>query len=272
MYTYTYENIDSKTNFVYRQIFSCHSRGRTLMDFIPVKTRAFLPPKDDIFKLLDDYLPPLKEGDVLLVASKVLGIHEGRCVKIESTISKDALIRKEADAYIPRSMVPKRLIMPTIKHGIIVAFAGIDESNGNGYYIFWPKDPVASARMIRDYLKKKFKLRRLGVIVTDSYIRPLRAGVVGIAIGSYGIEPLLDYRGTKDIFGRTMKMEQTNIVDSIAAMGSFIMGEGNERRPFLIARGIEGIRFTDKPTYKKTRVSEKIDLYRPFVKIFKKTR
>ncbi len=241
------------------------------MQFIPVKTRAFLPPKDDVYKLFEESLPRLKDGDVLFISSKVLGIHEGRCVKIGPGVDKEALIRREAEAYIPRNKVPKALITPTIKGGAILAFAGIDESNGNGYYVFWPKDPSGLARQICERLKKKFRIRRLAVIATDSYVRPLRAGVIGISVGFYGLEPLYDYRGKKDIFGRKLKVTQTNIVDSMTAMATLLMGEGSERRPFLILRGADFVRFTSKPTYRKALVSPKIDLYRPMLKVFKRS-
>src|SRR3989344_9536240 len=85
------------------------------MEFITVKTRVFQPPKDDFYDLLDSSLPRLREGDVLIITSKVLAIHQGRCLKIDPGVDKDKLIKLEADAFIPRKRVPKEYAILTLK-------------------------------------------------------------------------------------------------------------------------------------------------------------
>ena len=173
-----------------------------MMEFIPIKTRAFLPPKDNIYELLDTFLAELSEGDILLVTSKILAIHQGRCVKITDTLDKDALIMQEAEKHIPRARVPQEHVILTIKQNTLIPSAGIDESNANGFYVLWPVNSNEAAREIWEYARKKWRIAKLAVIITDSHTIPLRYGVLGISIGFFGLRPLKDYRGTLDIFGR----------------------------------------------------------------------
>lgn len=238
------------------------------MQFIPIKTRKFLPPKDDIFKLLDE-TPRLKNGDVLFITSKILSIHQGRCVKIDGQ-DKDRLILKEAERFVPKLKGAPHPFILTIKDYVIIPSAGIDESNANGYYILWPKNIQKSVKEIWQYLKKKHKLSKLGVVVTDSHTVPLRWGTQGVSIGFYGFEPLFDYRGKKDIFGRKLKYTQKNIADALSAIAVMLMGEGNEQTPLLILRGAEFVKFTNKNLYRKLVVPPENDLYYPLLKPFRK--
>jgi F420-0:gamma-glutamyl ligase len=107
------------------------------MNFIKIKTRAILPPKDAIYPILDTYVPKLKEGDVVFITSKILAIHQGRCLLNGDVKDKDALIVSESDRYIPRSEVPHGYAVLTLKDYTLIPSAGIDESNANGHYILW---------------------------------------------------------------------------------------------------------------------------------------
>ena len=239
------------------------------MEFIPVRTRRILPPQDDIFSVLDESLPRLRGSDIVFIASKVLAIHQGRTVKIGEQIDKNALIKSEAESFVP-SKHPYGDFLLTIKGSTLIPSSGIDESNGKGYYILWPKHPEKLAREICEYLKKKNRIKKLAVVVTDSHTMPLRAGTIGISIGYFGLEPLREYRGTPDIFGRKLKHTRLNMADSLAAMAVMTMGEGKERTPIVIARGVEGVKFTDIPTWRKMAINLKQDLYYPLLKVFKK--
>lgn len=244
------------------------------MQFITIKTRPLLPPKDDLYKVMDKSLPKLKDGDILVITSKVLAIHQGRCVPIvdESIKEKERLIMKEADWYIPLKEVPGKHAFLTIKNNTLIASAGIDKSNGNGYYILWPKNLQKLIKEIRSYLKKKFRLKKLAIIVVDSHLMPLHAGTIGIAIGFYGMKPLIDYRGKPDIFGRKLKVTRANIIDSLAAISTLLMGESRERTPMLIIRGLEFIEFTNRNTVKKLLIHPRADVYRPLLAIYRKTK
>ena len=243
------------------------------MEFIKVRTRKFLAPKDNFYELLEAHLPPLKNGDVLLITSKVLAIHQGRCVLIDpkNKNQKDILAKQEAGRYITRDKVPHRHML-TIKDYTLIASAGIDKSNGNGYFVLWPKNTNALLKEIVVYLKKKYKLRDLAAIATDSHLMPLRAGVIGISTGFYGMEPIYDYRGKPDAFGRKLHFTRTNIVDALAAIGVLLMGEGKEQTPMLIIRGADMVKFTPKNAYRKLIITPEQDIYRPLLKAFKKKR
>lgn len=240
------------------------------MQFIPIKTRAMRPPKDDIYKLLDEALPSLQEGDLLFITSKILAIHQGRCVPIGKGISKDELIKKEAEAYLPRDMVPGQRAVLTIKDHVLLPSAGIDSSNGRGHYILWPEHVSKACQDMAGYLRRKHKINHLAVIIIDSHSIPMRLGTVGISIGFFGLEPLKSYIGARGIFGGKLRMARVNIVDSLAATATLVMGEAAEQTPLVIARGADFIKFTDQETYQDLIVRPADDLYAPLLKIFKK--
>src|SRR3989344_19683 len=240
-----------------------------------IKTHKITPKDKDIRRILDKYLPAgrqgvknLKEKSVVAVASKIVAITEGRVVKI-GTIHKDELIKRESDYYLPRSENPYNVSL-TITRGTIVATAGIDESNSGGYYVLWPKDPQKSANKIREFLRKKFKIKNLGVIITDSRTTPLRWGVTGIAIAYSGFTPLRNYIDKKDIFGKKLEFTKLSLIDNLASAVLVVTGEGNEQTPIAIIEDAPGIVFKDKNPSEEELSEIKItmdeDLYGPFLK------
>lgn len=244
------------------------------MQFIPIKTHAFLPPRDDLYKVMDKYLPRLRERDILVITSKVLGIHQGRCVKIvhDTDKEKNELIMKEAEWYIPPKKRKHLHWHLTIKDKTLIADAGIDKSNGLGYYILWPKNTQKLLKEIRVFLKKKFRLKKLGLMSVDSHLIPVRTGTVSISTGFVGFEPWHDYRGQPDIFGRKLQYTRRNVVDSLAAIAGLLMGEGNERTPLLIIRGAKIVQFTDNNTYRKLSYPLKQDIFYPLLRVYKKNK
>jgi F420-0:gamma-glutamyl ligase len=125
------------------------------MQFIPVKTSPLLPPKDDLFKVLDTYLSDIQQGDILFITSKIIAIHQGRCVPIDS-IEKKELIRQEADHRVISDVVPGKDIYLTIKDNILIPSEGIDESNANGHYILRPENLKEITKQIYAYVVKRF--------------------------------------------------------------------------------------------------------------------
>lgn len=244
------------------------------MRFIPIKTRPILPPKDDIYPVLDKYLPRLRERDILVITSKVLGIHQGRCVKIKEDTreERDRLVMREAQWHISRKEVPGEYAFLTIKDNTMISSAGIDKSNGRGYYILWPKNTKKLTIEIRKYLKRKFKIKKLGLLVVDSHLIPLRAGLVGVSTAFYGFKPLIDYRGRPDIFGRKLKVSRVNIPDALAAASGILLGQGNEQTPMLIIRGVKFVKFTDRDTTRDLIYPRNRDIYWPLLKAYKKTK
>jgi len=234
------------------------------MQFIPIKTRKFLPPKDDLYQLLDEFLPPLKEKDILFITSKIISIHQGRCIKITKTTNKNQLITQEADGYYKNNVHSL-----TLKDMTLTPYAGIDRSNAKGHYVLWPKNPYQTAKKIWAYLRKKHKIKHLGLIITDSFCLPLRWGHLGISIGFYGLHPNKSYVGQKDIFGRTIIQANSNLVDGLAGLATVIMGEGNEQTPLLIVRNSQLVKFTTKDTLHELKIPpDQADFYTPMLKAF----
>lgn len=232
-----------------------------------IKTRKFLPPKDNLDDLLDS-IKSLEENSVVAITSKVVSIAEGRCIPVGDISDKDRLAIKEADKYIPREDSPNGLILTTIKNNLLVASSGIDESNGSDYLILWPENPYQSAKNIWQMLIEKFKVKNLGIIITDSRLVPLRRGVVGLALSFYGFKPLRDYRGKKDLFGREFKMETTNLPDGLATAAVLEMGEGNESKPLAIISDLSDIEFIQTDYQPGTpddtfEITEKEDMFYP---------
>ena len=234
------------------------------MQILPIKTRVLLPPKDNLWEVLDSSLPRLRERDVVVVTSKIVSIGEGRCVPIGTLSEKKALIKKEAD-YLARFREGRRSLF-SIKGHAIVGSAGIDDSNGNGYWTLWPKDPFRSAKEIWSHLRSKHRLSRLGIIITDSVSPPMRLGTLGISIGFFGLHPVLRYRGMPDIFGRRFLFERSNIVDGVAAAAVVAMGEGNEQTPLAVVRGVPSLRFAPYDPRRELLIQPKQDIYYPVLK------
>jgi len=211
------------------------------MQYIPIPTRILQPPQDDLFAVLDETLSDLRPTDVLLVSSKVVAIHEGRCVSVdEFDLAKH--IANEADVVIKRDNWSSPL---TIINHVMVGRAGVDRSNSNGYITMLPQNPFKSAQAIYQHVKARLGFSQFGVIITDSHSVPCRYGAVGGAIGFWGIKPLVSHIGKPDLFGRKIKVERTNMVDGIAAGANLVMGEVAECTPLVIARDVPNIRFEE---------------------------
>lgn len=242
------------------------------MQITPIKTRKFLPPKDNLFSLVRESFRKIRltEKSIFVFASKIVAIGQGRCLKIRS-IEKDKLIKIEADFYIERNEVPKGKVMLTIKNNTLIPSSGIDESNGQGYYILWPKNPYQAAQKIYQFIKKHYHLKNFGIIIADSHTTPKRWGTMGIAIAYYGFYPLRDYRGKKDIFGRKLKITQSNVADSLATAAVVTMGEGKEQTPIAIIKNVKNIKFQEFDPTKDNplEIEEKEDIYYPLLNTMK---
>jgi len=238
------------------------------MNVSAIKTHKITTRDTDILRVLDQYIHDLSERSVVAIASKIVSLCEGSVVSKENT-TKEELVEKEADMYIPSQENPYGFHI-TIKNGIMVASAGIDESNGNGSFVLWPKDPQKSVNLIRKHLRDTFELKELGVIITDSKTSPLRWGVTGIAIAYSGIAPLYSYVDRPDVFGRKMRVEKLNILDCLATASVLVTGEGEEQTPIAVIRDIPHASFRDQdPTEEEIehlKISLDEDIYAPLLK------
>ncbi|MEM2878799.1 MAG: coenzyme F420-0:L-glutamate ligase [Candidatus Hadarchaeales archaeon] len=206
---------------------------------------------DDLPLLIEraaERLGGIRDGDILVVSSKVVSISEGRLVDLSAVrpgkrakeLSRATrqppefveVVLEEADEVV--NAVRGALL--TIKNGHLTANAGADLSNSpHGHAVLWPRDPMGSAERIM----RSFGGRSIGVIIADSAVRPLRLGTVGQAIGWAGIAPVADCRGKPDLYGRPLRMTWRAIADQIATAAELVTGEGSERRPVVIVRGLE---------------------------------
>ena len=236
------------------------------MQFIPIHTRVIQPPKDDLFQVLSESIHDIQNGDVVLITSKVVSIHEGRCVPI-ANIEKSNLIQTEAELLYHPDPVRRPL---TVVHHALISSAGIDESNGDGYYTLLPEDSFASAEKIHTYLKDTFGLKEFGVIITDSHSVPFRYGALSIAIGCHGFEPIASHTGKEDLFGRVMVYSKTNLPDALAGGATLVSGECDEAYPIVIARDVPGIAFTERDVRDSFFVTYEEDIFAPLFTQFKK--
>lgn len=235
------------------------------MQILGISIRPLMPPKDSLTDAIAASKLALKNGDIVAISSKVVSIHEGRCVPAEG-IDRKKLIKQEADWFYLASKTARWRNLFTISKGALVGSAGIDESNGDGHFILYPEDPFKSARTLRAWLMKQYKIKEIAVIITDSASIPMRRGSVGFALAWDGIDPMRDYRGMPDIFGRILKIEVANLIDPLAAAAVLEMGEGDERTPVAVIRGAKNIRM--KNSLHKSEaliVSPEDDLFAPLI-------
>ncbi|MBL7715584.1 MAG: coenzyme F420-0:L-glutamate ligase [Bdellovibrionales bacterium] len=225
-----------------------------------VRTRI-LKRGEDLFDFIVEGTRPPSDASILAVTSKIASIAEERIVP-KKDIEKLDLIKREADVYLGEIMAGVSL---TIKEGLFIPSAGIDESNADGeYYILYPERPADLTRLLWTRLKKHWGLKNFGLILTDSHTHPLRRGVTGIALSSFGFDPVHELVGEPDLFGKPFKYSAVNVVDSLATTAALMMGEGKESSPLAWIESAP-VRFKDVPETQVSIAMEK-DLYLPIYK------
>ena len=191
------------------------------------------------------------------MTSKIVALSEGRTAEYKNEKQKVALLKKESN-FASKT----KIVWLTVKDGMLLANAGIDESNAKGKLILLPKNSFASAEILRKKIIKKFHLKNFGILITDSRLMPLRAGAVGIALGYAGFKGIKNYIGQKDIFGRVLKMSKTDVADSLATAAVLCMGEGKEQQPLALITAAPVI-FKNKINKKELIINPKKDIYAP---------
>jgi putative folate metabolism gamma-glutamate ligase len=229
-----------------------------------IKTHKITYRDKDILSIIDKYINKLPDNSIMAVTSKIISICEGSVIKIDKKTNKDKLIKQEADRYIPKEKSKYGFYL-TLKNNVLIPSSGIDESNGDGYYILWPRNPQKSANNIRKYLIDKFHIKNIGVIITDSKTTPLRWGTTGISIANCGFMVLNSYVSKPDIFGKKLEVTKANIADGLAAAAVLEMGEGKEQTPIAIIEDIKYVKFQkqnpSKKELKSLNISIEDDLY-----------
>lgn len=217
-------------------------------------------PGDDVGALIEAGLARadivLEDGDVLVIAQKIISKSENRYVDLADVapsaqaIELAAVTGKDArhiEAVLGESSEVLRVkpnVMIVAHHlGFVMANAGIDESNierrdSEDRVLLLPVDPDASCRALKTELDRAFGVS-IGVIINDSFGRAWRNGVVGVALGAAGISSLENLVGSPDLFGRTMKVTEVATGDELAAAASLVMGQGAEGLPVVHVRGYQ---------------------------------
>ena len=205
---------------------------------IPVEGIPEIAPGDDLAGCIYTAAKGagLEDADVVVVTQKVVSKAEGQLVQIDQDDPRGhkALVEDEAVRILRRR---GDLIISETKHGFVCANSGIDLSNvADGMAALLPEDSDRSARRIRDVIRAQSG-KTVAVIVSDTFGRPWRRGVVDVAIGSAGIRPVIDLRGTSDALGRELQVTEVAVVDQIAAAAELVMGK-SEGVPVALVRGV----------------------------------
>lgn len=222
----------------------------------PLRTRVFKE-SENLLAFITEHIRELPDNSVLAVTSKIVALAEGRTAIIKNSRTKINLIKAESELAIHTKHV-----WLAIKDGMAMASAGIDESNADGKLILLPKDSFASAAKLRQQLQARFKVKNLGVLITDSRTLPLRSGVSGVALGYAGFRGLNDYFNKPDIFGRKLRLSKTNAADGLATAAVLVMGEGDEQRPLAVITEAP-IKFRNKTDRHELEIDINDDMYKP---------
>jgi len=219
---------------------------------------------DDLLNLIIENIKKqgesLKEGDIIVIAEKVIATSQGRVVTLSDVTNISEKARKMAKEYdmderfVELIMQEAKMILGGMTHVILaqvnnflIANAGIDQSNaGPNRVVLLPKD---LKKVVWEYwkeLRNEYGLKDLGVIISDSRVQPLRKGTIGIAIATAGFEPVEDLRGHPDLFDRPMEITMRAIADDLTSAAQFLLSEADQQTPVVIIRG-SNVEFTESP-------------------------
>lgn len=218
----------------------------------------------------------LDDGDVVVIAHKVVSKAEDRIVRLMDVMPSDRaqqlaqvtlrdprlieLVLKEAKSVVKAT--PEILVVEN-KQGFVCINAGLDKSNveGKDAYALLPKDPDASARKIRSEIVKLTR-KKVAVVICDTYSRPFRRGQVEFAIGVAGLDSFRDYRGKQDLFGYALKVKNTAVADEIASAAELIMGQGEEGMPVVIIKSLSNMTWKQNTSSADLLISKEEDLFK----------
>ncbi|MEM2759818.1 MAG: coenzyme F420-0:L-glutamate ligase [Nitrososphaerales archaeon] len=225
------------------------------LSIIPIYVDKDVTTSDDLTELILSSMKKQKQrlldNDILVITHKIVSKTEGRLVHLSSVkASKHArsiatqhnkdprvveLILRESKRIVK---IKRGIIITETKHGLVCANAGIDYSNVCGDFVsLLPLNPDRSASSIRSKIKN-LTGKDVAVIITDTFGRPFREGQVNVAIGVSGLNPIMDYRGLIDMYGKTLKVTEIAVADEIASAAELAMGK-LDRIPLAIVRGFK---------------------------------
>ena len=217
----------------------------------PLKTRT-VKVGDKLIELILRSMKTQKlkfeEKDILVLTSKIVSYSEGRVVKLRDVkpsekgrrLAKQYALEPEFAELIIREAdqicggVEKAVL--TLKHGILIANAGIDSKNApSGHAVLWPADPEKTVRELKKQILENTG-KRVAVMIVDSGLIPLRIGTIGLGVAVAGFKPIKDDRGRPDIFGRKILITRQAVADDLACAAHLIMGESTQKTPAVLIR------------------------------------
>jgi coenzyme F420-0:L-glutamate ligase / coenzyme F420-1:gamma-L-glutamate ligase len=204
------------------------------VELLAVEGVPEIRPGDDLAGILAEHLRRLdvRDDDVVVITQKVVSKAEGRLV---AEAERDAAVSAGTVRVVARR---GDLVITETPHGFVCANAGVDASNVDpGMLSLLPEDPDGSAERLRTRLAVSLGVERLGVVITDTFGRPWREGVVNVAIGVAGMPAVLDLRGTPDTGGRVLDATVVAVADEIAAASGLVTGKA-KRVPAAVVRGV----------------------------------
>ncbi len=220
--------------------------------------------KDDLLRIIIDNIrkreKSLIEGDIIVIAEKVIATSQGRVVNLSEVTDISEKAKNLADEYdmderfVELILQEASMILGGMTHVILaqvndflIANAGIDQSNaGPNRVVLLPKQLKKTVWEYWKNLRKEFNIRNLGVIISDSRVQPLRKGTIGIAIATAGFEPVEDLRGHPDLFNRPMEITMRAIADDLTSAAQFLLSEADQQTPVVIIRN-SNVEFTENP-------------------------
>jgi coenzyme F420-0:L-glutamate ligase/coenzyme F420-1:gamma-L-glutamate ligase len=234
------------------------SEGKTVT-LTAVPGIPLIEPGDDLGAILVDCLKRsgivLRDRDVLVIAQKLVSKAEGRYVdlagvapsararELAAAVGKDPRI-VEVILSEAREVVRYREGVLIVEHrlGFVMANAGVDQSNiphpdGGERVLLLPRDPDASSAALKARIDEVFRVD-VGIVINDSFGRPWRNGVVGVALGVAGLPAMLNLIGAPDLFGRALRVTEVAVADEIAAAASLLMGQTDAGLPLVHVRGL----------------------------------
>lgn len=195
---------------------------------------------NSLFEVISENIKKLPEESILVIAAKIVSICQGRLINDKrgsKNFRKYELIKKEAHYFLDPSE-SKYKITCTIKNNILGINAGINKCNAERGYILLPEDIQNTTNDIWKFLKSHYSVKKIGVIVADSTILPLRWGAIGVAVSYCGFKALYEYKKGRDIFDKKLSFSQINIADALAISAVLEMGEAGEKQPFCIIKEV----------------------------------
>lgn len=235
------------------------------MESIAIRTHR-VEPSESLFEIIDRYVPRLKEQSILAISAKIVSFCQNRLVPKNTGVSKDTLIRQEADRWLePSPQAPHPFVL-TMTHHLLIPSAGIDESNATqDAYVLYPENIQDVCRDVWNHLRDRDGLTHVGVLMTDSSTTPLRRGTRGVALGWCGFRALQSYIGTPDCYGRQMQYAVASHLDGLAGLAVLMMGEGAEQTPMVLVQDLPMLVFQEHPPsreeYEELMVDPEYDVY-----------